>query len=337
MPKQPDARLKDVAARAGVSIKTVSNVVNDYPYVSDRTRQRVQEAIAELGYQPNAAARQLRRGKSDLIALAVPELSIPYFAELAHHVVQAAAERGWTVLVDETGGFAEREREAALGISANLIDGLLLSPLALSDEEISVHAARTPLVLLGERVSPGLADHVAIDNTAAAREAVEHLLDRGRKRIAVIGSQRGERGRTAELRLQGFEEALAARGLSPDPKLVVPAEEWHRADGAAAVRRLLSRRKKVDAIFCLNDLLALGALRGLQEAGLRVPEDVAVVGFDDIEETRYSSPSLSTVSPDKASLARTALSLLAERIAGGGDIPPRAVFVDHSVQVRESS
>jgi DNA-binding LacI/PurR family transcriptional regulator len=297
----------------------------------------VQRAIDELGYTPNAAARQLRSGRSGLITLAVPELSIPYFAELAHHVVQAASERGWTVLVEETGGFAERERAAARGVSANLIDGLLLSPLALSDEEIAAYARTTPLVLFGERIGPGHADHVAIDNTAAARGATEHLLDRGRRRIAVVGAQRNERGRTAELRIQGIAEALAARGLELDPALIVPAENWHRADGAAGIRWLLDNGSSFDAVFCLNDLLALGALRALREAGVRIPDDIALLGFDGIEETRYSLPALTTVAPDKAALAQTAITLLAERLDGGAHGDPRFLFVPYAVEQREST
>jgi DNA-binding LacI/PurR family transcriptional regulator len=322
---------------AGVSIKTVSNVVNDYPYIAEETRARVQRAIDELGYKPNAAARHLRSGRSGLVALAVPELSIPYFAELAHHVVQAASERGWTVLVEETGGYAERERAAARGASANLIDGLLLSPLALTDAEIAAYARTTPLVLLGERIGPGHADHVAIDNTGAARAATEYLLDRGRRRIAVVGSQRNERGRTAELRLRGVREALEARGERLDPELILPAEEWHREDGAAAVRRLLNRGTAFDALLCLNDLLALGALRALREARVRVPDNVALVGFDGIEETRYSLPALTTVAPDKAALAQTAVSLLAERLEGTAEEKPRFVFVPYLIEERESA
>lgn len=330
-------RLKDVAAHAGVSIKTVSNVVNDYPYIAAQTRMRVQASIEALGYQPNIAARNLRSGRSGVIALALPELAMSYFAELAHYVVQSAAERGWTVLVDETGGFADRERAAALGIRANLIDGLLLSPLALRDSEIAEHARRTPLVLLGERAGPGLADHVAIDNRAAARAATEHLIGLGHRRIAVIGAQRDESGKTAVFRIEGYQDALRAHGIPLDPDLVVPVPQWHRHDGAEAVRSLLNLPELPTALFCLNDLLALGALRALREGGIRVPTDMAVVGFDDIEEGRFSSPSLSTISPDKSALASTAIALLAERLGDTDVGEPRAVFVPHQMLRRESS
>ncbi|RKS72735.1 DNA-binding LacI/PurR family transcriptional regulator [Motilibacter peucedani] len=329
--------LKDVAARAGVSVKTVSNVVNGYPFISSATRERVQQAVDELGYRPNLAARGLRSGRSGVVALAVPELRMAYFAELAHFVVQAAAARGWTVVVEETGGSADRERAAALSRSGALVDGLLLSPLALSDDEIRQYATETALVLLGERPGPGLADHVAIDNTAAARAATAHLLDAGRERVAVVGAQSGRSSHTAALRLAGHRAALEERGLQVHDELLVRADEWHRQDGAEGVRRLLALDRPPDAVFCFNDLLALGALRALREAGVRVPDDVAVVGFDDIEESRYSSPSLTTVSPDKAGIAATAVEMLADRLGPGRDGPARSVSVGHELVVRESS
>jgi DNA-binding LacI/PurR family transcriptional regulator len=342
MPGTPHrARLKDVAALAGVSVRTVSNVVNDYPYITAHTRERVENAIAELGYTPNLAARGLRNGRSGVITLAVPELDTAYFSELAHHVVRAASDRGWTVLVDETEGLAERERLVAAGIRGHLIDGIILSPLALTDDDLAARRDRTPLVLLGERVGAGVADHVGVDNVRAACEAVTHLLDAGRRRIAVIGTQRSAEGRTARLRAQGYRDALRRAGLPVERDLQIAARSWHRAAGAHGVERLLALDPLPDAVFCLNDLLALGAMRALQAAGLRVPDDVAVVGFDDIEEGRYSTPTLTTIAPDKQAIARTAVDRLARQLNGSGadasPAEPDEIVVGHELCVRESS
>ncbi|PZF89481.1 LacI family DNA-binding transcriptional regulator, partial [Micromonospora deserti] len=315
-------RLKDVAERAGVSVKTVSNVVNGYVHVRPDTRARVEEAIAELNYRPNLSARNLRKGRTGVIALAVPELDIPYFAELARHVVTAAAELGWTVLIDQTGGGREQERVAAAGIGDHLIDGLIFSPLALTAEDL-VGLDGTPMVLLGERVDHGPADHVMIDNVAAAREITAHLIGLGRRRIAAIGSQRTPEGASARLRLAGYTAALSEAGMAYDERLVAPAPAWHRADGATAMRALLASGVRPDAVFCFNDTLALGALRALHEAGLRVPEDVAVAGFDDIEDGRFSVPTLSTIAPDKERIARLSVELLANRLDGDRTAPPR--------------
>jgi DNA-binding LacI/PurR family transcriptional regulator len=330
--------LRDVAARAGVSVKTVSNVVNGYQHVTEQTRGKVQVAIEELGYTPNLVARHLRGGQSGLIALAVPELALPYFAELASAVVRAAEDRGWTVLIDQTDGLRERERVVVSGIRAHLIDGLIYSPLALSAAEIAHHYAGTPMVLLGERVPGGTADHVAIDNVAAARAATAHLLAGGRTRVAAIGYQGSASGETARLRARGYEEALsAAAGVRADPKLRATTRSFHRDDGARAMERLLDNPKPPDAVFCFNDLLALGALRVLWRRGVKVPDDIAVIGFDDVDEAKFATPALSTVRPDKEEIARVAVDYLFDRVTGGTALPAREYKAEFSLIIRESS
>lgn len=328
--------LRDVAALAGVSVKTVSNVVNGYVHVTEATRTRVQRAIDELNYRPNLAARQLRQGRSDVIALALPALDLPYFAELARSVIRCAEDRGWTVLIDQTDGLVDREQLVLDGIRGQQIDGLIFSPIALGAEDLEQRRDPTPLVLLGERVFDGPADHVAIDNVAAARAATDHLVALGRRRIAAIGDQPRPTSETAHLRLRGYQEALAEAGLPARPEWVVEVENYHRPDGAAAMRRLLALPEPPDAVFCFNDLLALGALREAYERGVRVPQDLAVVGWDDIEEGRYSTPTLTTISPDKARIAALAVDFLAARLSADAD-PPREVTAPFTLAVREST
>ena len=333
--------LKDVAARAGVSIKTVSNVVNGHVHVAPSTRARVQEAIEALGYVPNPAARQLRGGRSGVIALAVPELPAPYFAELAGLVVQAAERRSWTVLIEQTGGRADRERRLLAGLRRHAIDGLIFSPLALAGEEVAGAATAgggPPMVLIGARAGCGVADHVTIDDTAAGAEATRHLCELGRRRIAVIGVQDGPYA-AARLRLAGYRAALAEAGCATGPGLEARVDGRGRAAGAAAMARLIERRDRPDAVFCLNDLLALGALRTLLERGIDVPGEVAVIGFDDIEDGRFATPTLSTVAPDTPRVAQLAVDLLAERLGEGAAAtgPPREIRVDHRLVAREST
>ena len=329
--------LKQVAALAGVSVRTVSNVVNRYPHVAPGTRARVEAALAELNYRPNLAARNLRRGRSGLVGLVVPEIDSPYFSELAAHVVLAAEERSWTVLVDQTGGDPDRERAFLDGAAASFVDGLVFSPWGLGAAELRREAEDIPLVLLGERTSEGLADHIAIDNVAAAVEATAHLVGLGCRRIAAIGVQPHLTNETARLRLEGYRTALRAAGHPVDERLEIPVDRLHRADGAAAMQVVLDAPDRPDAVFCFNDQLALGALRAARDAGLDVPGDVAVVGFDDIEDGRYSSPSLTTVSPDKRAIAVRALACLAERLDGARPGSARDVVVPHRLLVRESS
>lgn len=329
-------RLRDVASRAGVSIKTVSNVVNSTGSITDATRERVEEAIQALGYRPNLAARHLRRGSSGLIAVALPELTQPYFAELATELVRAAKARGRIVLLAQTEGTEEAERAILHGVDLPVLDGLVLSPLALSADAIRRRTDNSPLVLLGEQVGDVTFDHVTIDNCVAAAEATTHLLSLGRRRIAAIGAQQGGPNQTSVLRLTGYRQALNEAGQSVDDGLVARVDHFHRADGAAAMAWLLDQPERPDAVFCFNDALALGALRTLCARGSRVPEDVAVVGIDDVEEARYATPSLTTIAPDKRALARAAIDLLLRRGADPG-VAPQTLTVGHELVVREST
>lgn len=311
--------LKDVALLAGVSIKTVSNVVNHYEHVTPTMRAKVQRAIDELGYRPNLTARHLRKGRTGIIALAVPELGNPYFAELAGEVIDAAAAHDLTVLLDHTRGEREREVLVSQGFRARVIDGLILSPLELDAGDLAARTDDVPLVLLGEREYPLPYPHIAIDNVAAARAAVRHLLKLGRHRIAFLGARTDSPNRPAQLRLQGWREELTAAGLEASERLAAPTGGWDRGDGAEGMARLLDSGVRPDAVFAYNDLVAVGALRVLHERGLRVPWDVAVVGFDDVPESRFGAVSLTTIAPDKSAIARLAVESLVSSLERAAD------------------
>ncbi|MFD2082697.1 DNA-binding transcriptional regulator, LacI/PurR family [Actinopolymorpha cephalotaxi] len=333
------ATIRDVAKLAGVSIKTVSNVLNDYPYLTPETKGKVERALAELDYRPNISARNLRRGRTGLIALALPSMRSPYFAEIAHLIVKEAETRDLTVLIDCTEGAREREQLVAEGFRSHLIDGMILQPWSLTASYLRNRPDRTPLVLLGERLQRS-ADSVAIDSRAAAAAATEHLIGLGRRRIAVIGAppqtQGAKRPQESGRRQLGYTDALTRAGLPFDPALVVHQLEHSPEGVAAAVDELLASAGHFDALFCFNDRVALGAIRTLHSRGRRVPEDVAVVGIDDIEAARLSTPSLSTISPDKQLIARTAVDMLVERI-DGLDRPARRVVAEFELVPREST
>jgi DNA-binding LacI/PurR family transcriptional regulator len=329
--------LHDVARLAEVSIKTVSNVIHDYPHIRPATRQKVEDAIAELGYTPNLTARNLRSGRTGAIALALPDLGLAYFAELAAQVIQEAEAAGVAVLVEQTGADRDRELDLLRGPRRKLTDGLIFSPLGMSNEDKAALEVDYPLVLLGERIFDGPTDHVTMRNVDAARAATEHLIASGHRRIAVIGAHEGELVGSAALRMQGYREALEAAGIPYDDEIVGYTTLWHRANGADSMRELLARGARFDAVFGLNDTLALGAMRVLQEAGRRVPDDVAVIGFDWLDEAKYSIPSLTTVDPGRAWIARTAVATLLERISGTPDPEPRTMFADFRILDRESA
>jgi DNA-binding LacI/PurR family transcriptional regulator len=330
--------LKDVALRAGVSPKTVSNVVNNRPHVSPRTRAQVELAMAELGYRPNLQARGLRSGRTGLLMLAIPDLTAPYFAELSHLIISTAAAHGYTVLIEETEGLQERELRAVRGAAALLVDGTIISPLALTAADLEDLDGPTALVLLGERITGAVADHIAIDNVAAARDATMHLLRRGRRRIAVIGHQLDPNAATSQLRMRGVRKALRA---VPDAEMLeplVPVRGYTWSDGAAAVDGYLRRESLPDAFVCFNDELAIAAMRRAHELGSNVPSEIAVVGIDGIKETEFVTPTLTTVAADKAALARSAIESLVRRMSRDDDPPPlQDVVVPHKLIVRESS
>jgi DNA-binding LacI/PurR family transcriptional regulator len=332
------ATLHDVARVAGVSIKTVSNVINDYPHIRPATKQRVLDAIEQLGYTPNLSARSLRSGRTGVIGLALPELSLSYFAELADAVIKAADQRGVTVLIEQTGGDRRREIELLSSPRRQLTDGLLFSPLGMNNDDATLLNVGYPLVLLGERIFGGPTDHVTMENVKAARAATAHLLASGRKRIVVIGAHAGEVVGSAGLRLRGYQEALEEAGVAFDPALLSYTTTWHRSNGATAMREFLATGVEFDAVFALNDTLALGAMRVLQEAGYRIPVDVAVIGFDDMDEAQYSLPTLTSVDPGRDEIADTAVRVLLERIAGtDASTPPREILARFRIVGREST
>ncbi|UWX97726.1 LacI family transcriptional regulator [Arthrobacter zhaoxinii] len=332
--------IHDVARAAGVSIKTVSNVLNDSPKVGSATRSRVRRIIDELGYRPNLSARGLRSGKTGVIGLTVPSLRENYFAELADAVIREAAKRGLRVLIEQTNGERKLELEALSGGQIRFIDGMLFSPAELGQDDVGLLPAGGPLVLLGERIFDGPTDHVTMHNTSSARAAVEHLLHTGRSRIALVGAldSSGDAASSASLRERGYHQALAGAGISSDPALVVRGGSWGRETGAAAIADLCRRGAAFDAVFAMNDTLALGALRRLAEEGLSVPRDVAVIGFDNIDEGRYSLPSLTSVDPGREEIAETAVRLLVERIGEKEEpLAPRTVKAGFRIVHREST
>jgi DNA-binding LacI/PurR family transcriptional regulator len=328
------ATLKDVAELAGVSVKTVSNVVNGYAFVKPENRRRVEDALSVTGYRPNVGARNLRRGRTGFIALVVPELNIPYFGELARGVITAAQQRDWSVLIEQTQGLRERERSTLATLGPHMVDGAIISPEALEAEDLTALASGVPVVLLGEHALDVPMDHVGIDNVLAAQTAVRHLSDTGRRRIAVIG-QNPRRG-TAAQRLAGYHNALAEAGLTTSPELIAPATRYHHRDGAEAMARLLALAQPPDAVFCFNDMLAQGAVRAAAERGCKVPQDIAIVGFDNTEHSAYSLPSLTTIAPDKTALAEAAVDLVHRR-ANGDTEAPRDVQIPFTLEIREST
>lgn len=331
------ATLQHVAERAGVSPKTVSNVANGYQHVRSETREKVLRAMAELNYRANMSARNLARGRTGIIAFAVPWLSNPYYSDLAGHIITAAQEQSLTVLIDETHADAERERQILAGIGPELLDGVILSPQRLTRDELAQMNSTQALVLLGEGIFNGPADHVVADNTAAARELTEHLIRGGRRRIAAIGFSGTELTGTPQLRLAGFRQALDGAGIELQADYQIAVHGYERHDGAAAMQQLLRLPQPPDAVVCFNDVVAIGALKCLSQKGIDVPGKIAVAGFDDTREGEYSNPSLTSVSWENDVVANQAVRLLMERIGSLEKVAPREVSTGYHLERRAST
>jgi len=307
--------LHDVARLAGVSIKTVSEVVNRTGRVAAATAARVESAIASIGYQPNLSARRLRTGRTGVVGLAVPELSLSgYFNELSAAVVRIAAERGLTVLIEQTGGTREGELRALRGPRRSVMDGLLINAVALDEQDVQDLGPLGPTVVLGERRLGPQLDHVTFGNEEAARLVTEHLLGLGRRHILVLTGDPAVSASAAR-RLAGHHQALAAAGLAPAAGLVRVVAVWDHAAGYRHVVEAHRGGPSFDAVLAVNDSLALGALRALHDLGVDVPGTVAVAGIDDVVDARFSHPRLTTVDPHRDVLAELAVRTLTERIA----------------------
>jgi len=330
------ATLKDVAARADVSAKTVSNVINGSAVVRPETRERVEAALAELDYVPNLSARGLRNGRSGVIALALPDLATAYSAEMAHAFVEAAHERGWAVQIEETGARPDREATLLSRARARMVDGVVLNPTVADEFELPDDPQqRPPAVLIGE-VPQNQLDQVVVDPDGAAYDMTTLLVQSGHRRIAVVGAAEVTNTFTSVLRTRGYRRALADAEIDLDPRLEIACDEWTARGGALTVAAFLDREPLPDAFFCFTDTLAIGVLSELWRRGIHVPDDVSVAGFDDVAHGEFAAPPLTTVSFDKRAFADEALELLARRIADRA-APARSVTVPYRLVRREST
>ncbi len=326
--------MRDVAQRAGVSVRTVSRVVNRRGEITDATRLRVQAAIDDLNFQPNKLARALVTQHTDTIGLIVDDIANPFFAELAAAVQANAQAAGYSIFLCHSAGLWEEELRALDSLVAHGVDGIILSPSAgLTAERLKPFADRCgPIVTVGHAPNHDRIGRVQISTRGGAYEAVEHLIARGHRCIAMLC---GIGAPAIHHRYQGYREALLGHDLDLRDELVCPgATTFER--GRASTLALLAQYPDVTAIFAYNDLLALGALRACAEQGRRVPADCAVVGFDDIPLADWINPSLTTVRVDKPRLGGQAVELLLDMLLAPESAPP-TVTVDTRLVVRESS
>jgi len=323
----PPPTLEEVGEVAGVSRATVSRVINNSPRVSPSAREAVERAIAKLGYTPNQAARSLVTRRTDAIALVVAEpearfFSDPFFSAVVRGVSSAAAEADKNVLLLVLQDEAERER-ARRYLRPEHVDGVLLLSLHGDDPlPRQLERAGVPTVLIGRPLGRIALPFVDADNRGGAREGVQHLIGLGRRAIATIA---GPSNMCAGIdRLEGYREALERFGL-PFRKGLVGEGDFFEESGYREMTKLLGRRPEIDAVFAASDLMAVGALRALREAGRRVPDDVAVIGFDDAPIAQLTLPPLTTIRQPLDAMTSAAADLLVRRLGNGAGKPEQIV------------
>jgi DNA-binding LacI/PurR family transcriptional regulator len=332
----PTAR--DVAALAGVSVKTVSRVVNGEPHTRPEIVQRVMAAVAELDWTPNASARNLRTRRTGLVGIGVAELRRPYLATLVEALVAEADRRGIQVAVEPDHGDAARVR-SLFDARGRLFDGVVhIGPVAAGVPTLGALTDRPVVVVQGGREVDGL-DRVDEDVDEAVALIARHLAVMGRRRPVLLGADRARRAdEDPTTPSAAMRSALAAARLDPDRVPVVTLDGVaDRRAGAVAAVRALDDHPDVDALLCASDEVALGALAALAGHGVEVPGRVAVLGYDNLDDGRFSTPSLTTIDPGAARLARVALELLGERLAGRGPTRPSAVTLPVHLLRREST
>lgn len=332
--------IRDVARLAGVSVQTVSNVVNGRPLVSDATRLRVLRAVEELGYHPNSSARGLRRRRSENLGFLVVDpaqrfLADPFHDELLSGLGDALRERGYCLLIQA----AKSADEAALApiLRGHRVDGAVVTLAGAAGTHRryldTLVASGLPFVLLEQRIDAPCAACVLGSNREGAFVAVEYLARKGHRRIGFISGD--VTWPAVEERLAGYRAGLAAHGLDFDPRLLVTAP-WTRAGGYAGMERLLARVRDLTAVLCANDVLAVGAMQAARAHLLRVPEEMAVVGFDDFEFASYVEPPLTTVKLPGYEMGIRAAELLLAYL-DTGRFPEREVIFPATFTVRASA
>ncbi|MFE6970958.1 LacI family DNA-binding transcriptional regulator [Isoptericola sp. NPDC057653] len=331
----PTAR--DVAAAAGVSPRTVSNVVTGAVAVRAETRRRVEDAIAALGYRPNLAARRLRSGRSQVIGLVLPDVTVPYFRDLADAVLVAAARAGFSVVVEQTRGELARERAVWSNPRLRHVDGIVMASVELGPAELATMGPGRPMVVAGVPVRSDAVASVSPDNAAAGRSVARLLWDRGSRRPAVIVPGDTRWSVESDDRYRGFVDEMSDRGISVGPDDVVVTTTVTLPAGAEAARALLSRTPSADAVFAIGDALALGALHAAHEAGRSVPDDLLVAGFGNVGSSAYSSPTLTTVDTDREAIARESVAVIVEALGRAGTASPERRTVRHRLVEREST
>src|ERR1051325_9304110 len=318
------ATIREVAESAGVSYATVSHVINNTRVVTQETRERVLAAMAALNYRPNALARSLRQGKTNTLGLVLPDSANPFFAEISRSIEDEAFKKGYSVFLCNTELDTQRELFYVDVLSKKQVDGIIFVAAGDQPDSLDFLLRQNMSVVMIDRDLPNVeVDAVLTDHRLGGFLATHHLIELGHTRIACIAGPSSITP-SAE-RITGYRQALEEANLPYDDSLVLRGD-YHAQSGMELTHVLLAMTPRPTAIFALNDLMALGALRAAAEANYSVPRDLAIVGYDDLELARFTSPSLTTIAQPKKEIGSQAVNLLAARISQKSRPPSRLVL-----------
>jgi LacI family transcriptional regulator, galactose operon repressor len=325
--------ISQVASLAGVSPTTVSHVLSGNRIVGAATRATVEDAVRKLGYRPNIVARNLRTRRSHMIAVIVPDITNPFYSVLIRGLADAADGADYGTYVCNTDGLLDREQKFIEDVLDRGVDGVVMASVNVAPDDV-FNPARfgTPVVSLGERIDDPKTDTVAADDEGGSHAATLHLVSRGALRVAMISGPPG----AGEARVRGYRRALDETSRPVDPALIEPGD-WTRTGGQNAMRSLMVRQPRPDAVFCANDLTAIGAMDTARELGLTIPGDVALVGFDDVDAAALVRPALTTVRNPSYDTGRRAGELLLSRMLGRYEDTARTIMLPCPLVRRESA
>jgi LacI family transcriptional regulator, repressor for deo operon, udp, cdd, tsx, nupC, and nupG len=327
------ATIRDVAKDAGVSIATVSRVVNNLSNVQKDTREKVMNAIKKLNFNPNILGRNLRRMETKMALVLSPDITNPFFSNVVKGIEDEAVRNGYNILICNTNYNFKREYEYFELLKNKLTDGVIFIGHSLESTDISEIAHKFPLVQCCEFKKDANLPFVTIDDFAAAYMAVNHLISIGRKKIGLLTCD--STCKSTVQRVEGYKKCLKDAGMEFDSNNIIYGC-YNFISGLRATKQLLSKTKGLDALFAINDLMAIGAMAAIKEAGLRIPQDIALVGFDDISMASMCDPTLTTIAQPKYDMGCLSMQLLLKQIKGGtAEIDE--IILEHELVIRQST
>ena len=301
--------IKDIANRAGVSHSTVSRALHSSPLISDQTTKRIRKIAVEMGYFPSAAARSLKTNRSQALGVIVSKIDDPFFSEILQGIEEIAQERGYSMVMAASQRDPIREKSIVRDMRERRVDGVIIcSGSFSSDQQREILEYGIPIVIINNQSAEDYRYSVYHDDVDGSQQVTRHLIQLGHKKIAYLGNSLS--GRTTEDRLTGFSQEMHSAGLTIPEGYILEVPGGGPKDGYTAINHFLNLSDRPTAIFCFNDMMALGVLKGLHQAGLRVPEDISVVGFDNIELSIYTTPPLTTLDQPKRFIGGEAARLI---------------------------